>query len=58
MFYFYAGKNATIMTHEHGSESNSTGLWYTYFGKGGAGVFAFLWILAAIAWIFSVLQWG
>lgn len=43
-------------TSEHNSEPK--GIWYTYFGSGGAGVFAFLWVLAAIIWIFSVVNWG
>ena len=34
------------------------GIWYTYFGKGGAGVFAFLWIIALLIWIISVLALG
>lgn len=46
------------MSHDQSSHSNSGGLWYTYFGKGGAAVIAFLWILSAIFWIFYVLKWG
>jgi hypothetical protein len=34
------------------------GIWYTYFGEGGAGVFAFLWICIALTWIISVLSVG
>jgi hypothetical protein len=34
------------------------GFWYTYFGATGASVMAFLWILAALIWIFSVIKWG
>jgi len=41
-------------------EENTTkrGLWYTYFGEGGAGVFAFLWVGALLIWIISVLWKG
>lgn len=41
-------------------EDNTTkgGFWYTYFGKGGAAVFAFLWIVAALAWIINVIRLG
>ncbi len=35
-----------------------SGLWYTYFGKGGAGVFAFLWICALLIWIINVIRIG
>jgi len=34
------------------------GLWFTYFGKGGAAVFAFLWIILALSWVFYVVNWG
>lgn len=43
--------------HHSGSEAPK-GLWYTYFGKGGAAAFAFLWIILALSWIFSVVNWG
>lgn len=46
------------MSHDHSSTEKAPGIWYTYFGKGGAGVFAFLWVISAIIWIFSVLNWG
>ena len=37
---------------------NKKSIWYTYFGKGGAAVFALLWILLLMFWIFGVLKWG
>ena len=43
--------------HHQGTQQNQ-GIWYTYFGKGGAATFAFLWILITLIWIFSVLKWG
>lgn len=46
------------MAHNHHAEEPKKGIWYTYFGAGGAGAFAFLWVLAAILWIFSVVKWG
>ncbi len=46
------------MSQDHSSPSNSGGIWYTYFGKGGSSVVAFLWILSAMIWIFYVLKWG
>ncbi|MBL0103905.1 MAG: hypothetical protein IPP51_09195 [Bacteroidetes bacterium] len=48
------------MSHEHhsGQPQQNQGFWYTYFGKGGAAVVAFLWILLTISWIFSVVKWG
>lgn len=47
------------MSHDTHSDNKATsGMWYTYFGKGGAAAFAFLWLLAALFWIFSVLKWG
>ncbi|MBK7851986.1 MAG: hypothetical protein IPJ66_12890 [Bacteroidetes bacterium] len=46
------------MSHEHHSSTNNQGFWYTYFGKGGAAAFAFLWILITIIWIFGVVKWG
>lgn len=46
------------MSHDNHSTHSKKGIWYTYFGKGGAAVFAFLWVLAAILWIVSVINWG
>lgn len=50
--------NFNRMAHEQHSNQQKPGLWYTYFGKGGAAVFAFLWIIALLTWIISVLRWG
>ncbi len=33
-------------------------LWYTYFGSGGAGAFAFIWICALLVWIIEVIWKG
>lgn len=46
------------MAHDNHSHETPKGLWYTYFGETGAAVIAFLWILAALTWIFSVVKWG
>ena len=46
------------MAHQQSANGNNKGLWYTYFGKGGAGAFAFIWILLLLFWIYSVLRWG
>ncbi len=47
------------MSHDNSSaQGKNTSLWYTYVGKGGAAVFAFLWILLLLSWIFGVLKWG
>jgi hypothetical protein len=43
--------------HKPGHQKTSS-IWYTYVGKGGAAVFAFLWILLLLFWIFGVLKWG
>ena len=43
------------MAHDN---QTSKGLWYTYFGATGASVVAFLWVLALLTWIFSVVKWG
>ncbi|MFM7217682.1 MAG: hypothetical protein ACKO1U_06665 [Bacteroidota bacterium] len=45
------------MANQHHAESPK-GIWYTYFGEGGAAVMAFLWIAAAITWIFSIVNCG
>ena len=44
--------------NHHSPAETNKGIWFTYFGKGGAGVFAFLWIIALFTWVFSVLKWG
>jgi hypothetical protein len=47
------------MSHNNlSSHGKKRSLWYTYLGKGGAAVFAFLWILLLLGWIFGVLKWG
>jgi hypothetical protein len=46
------------MSDNHHSPSENKGLWYTYFGTTGAAVFAFLWLLVALSWIFGVVKWG
>ncbi len=48
------------MSNEHhsGQTQPNKGFWYTYFGKGGAAVFAFLWLLMALSWIIGVVKWG
>ncbi|MFN8143183.1 MAG: hypothetical protein U0073_02085 [Bacteroidia bacterium] len=46
------------MSNEHHSTSEKPGIWYTYLGKGGAAVVAFLWILMAMIWIFSAVKWA
>ncbi len=47
------------MSNNHQSSSqDKKGLWSTYVGKGGAAVFAFLWLIITLTWIFSVLKWG
>ena len=47
------------MSHENQtSHQPKRSIWYTYFGKGSAGVFAFIWILLLLFWLFSVLMWG
>jgi hypothetical protein len=43
--------------HQSGAESKKS-LWYIYLGKGGAAVFAFLWIIMLLIWVFSVIKWG
>ncbi|MFM8432413.1 MAG: hypothetical protein ACKOA1_06435 [Bacteroidota bacterium] len=47
------------MSHDnHHAGTPSKGVWYTYFGETGASVMAFLWILVALCWIFSIVRWG
>ncbi len=47
------------MSHENTpNRENSKSIWYTYFGKGGAAVFALIWILLLMFWIFGSLKWG
>ncbi len=47
------------MSHENNTaKKNNQSIWYTYFGMGGASVFALLWILLLMFWIFAVLKWG
>ena len=46
------------MSHDHSTLEETPGIWFTYFGKGGAAAFAFLWVITAIIWIISVLNWG
>jgi hypothetical protein len=47
------------MSHDnHHASGNNKGIWYTYFGEGGAAVFALLWVIAGMIWIFSVIKWG
>lgn len=47
------------MSHDNiTNHSNKRSIWYTYVGKGGAAVFAFLWIAIILMWIFGVLKWG
>lgn len=46
------------MSHDNHAHETPKGLWYTYFGETGASVVAFLWIIAALTWIFSVVKWG
>ena len=46
------------MSHDHSNTEKAPGFWYTYFGKGGFSAVAFLWALAGLIWIFSVLNWG
>ena len=50
-------KNLIEMSHDTNTNEKK-GIFYTYLGKGGAGVIAFLWIIALLAWIFGVLKWG
>jgi len=44
--------------NHHSGQEAKKGLWFTYFGKGGAAVFAFLWIILALSWVFYVVNWG
>lgn len=46
------------MAHDNHNNHQPSGIWYTYVGQGGAAVVAFLWVLAALTWIFSVVKWG
>ncbi len=46
------------MAHQENHAEESKGFWYTYFGEGGSAVFAFIWILAAIAWIYYIVTRG
>jgi hypothetical protein len=54
----FALQNRTIMAHDNHANHQPKGIWYTYFGETGASVVAFLWVLAALVWIFSVVKWG
>lgn len=58
MFIFADLKSQTMSQNHHSGSEAPKGLWYTYFGKGGAAAFAFLWIILALSWIFSVVNWG
>jgi len=57
-YYCVLNKLIGPMTNESHSSNNNKGIWYTYFGTTGASVFAFLWIIIAMIWLFSVLRWG
>jgi hypothetical protein len=59
MILHICNTNQKKMSHDnHSTQQNNKGLWYTYFGEGGAGVFAFIIIVCLLTWVFSVLKWG
>jgi hypothetical protein len=60
-YYFIIFANQitrTMSQNHHSGQEAKKGLWFTYFGKGGAAVFAFLWIILALSWVFYVVNWG
>jgi hypothetical protein len=57
-FAYLPNKHILNMSHENHSSAPKKGFWYTYFGIGGAAVFAFLWIIVTLWWIIYVLMCG
>ncbi len=47
-----------MSSNHHSGTQEKKSLWFTYFGKGGAAVFALLWLIITIGWIFGVVNWG